>query len=197
MNQFNLPLVMKVRRNHGLEHATIHVLGERTGFRSVAGYTIPAGFFLIGNFTAGEITLAVEDALRRLRDGERHLAVHSGCGTNYVTSGFLAGTLALASAWFGADRRRSRVDQISNAAFAATIGIVFGQALGRWLQANVTTSSDMGGMSIQRVARVMDTPARVHFVDTACNLPARLSHPPSAAASAWHPYPPHPTSPPV
>ncbi len=111
MNQFDLPLVMKVRRNHGLEHATIHVLGERTGFRSMAGYSIPAGFFLIGNFTAGEITLAAEDALRRLRDGERHLAVHPGCGTNYVTSGFLAGTLALASAWFGADRRRSRVDQ--------------------------------------------------------------------------------------
>lgn len=112
MNQFNLPLVMKVRRNHGLEHATIHVLGERTGFRSVAGYSTPAGFFLIGNFTAGEITLAVEDALRRLRNGEKHLAVHPGCGTNYVTSGLLAGTLALASAWFGADRRRSRVDQI-------------------------------------------------------------------------------------
>ena len=166
MNLINQPLVSRVRRNHGLEHATIHVLGERGRLKAVAGYATPSGFFVVGNLEAGDIAAAAGEALRRLQAGQKHLAVHPGCGTNYATSGMLAGTLALFSVWLAGGRRQSKIDQLSNATVAATVGVLFGQALGKWIQANVTTSSDAQGMAIRRVTRILEAPARVHFVET-------------------------------
>ena len=170
MNVLESPIVYKTRRNHGLEHATIHVLTEHIGLRSMAGYSTPAGFFILGDLTTESIRSAVDEALQRMQGGQRHLAVHHGCGTNHATSGILAGTLALFTAWFGS-KRQSRWEQISNASMAAMIGIVVGQALGKWLQANVTTSGDMRGVSVKRISKIAESPTRVHFVETATNQP--------------------------
>jgi hypothetical protein len=166
MNLLRIPIVHDTRRNHGLEHATIHVLAERHVPRALAGYSTPAGFLIVGDVRADELRAAVDEALRRLRAGQKHLAVHPGCGTNYATSGFVAGALVLASASAGG-RRQSRLDQLSNAAFAATIGILIGQILGRWLQANVTTSGEMGGMNVREVRQVLLSPVKAHWVATA------------------------------
>lgn len=155
----------RTRCNHGLEHATIHVLAARGVARTMAGYSTPGGFFLVGRLETEGVVSAVNEALQRLLGGQRGLAVHPGCGTNYAVSGVLAGALTLATAGLGG-RRRSKLEQLSNAAFAATIGVVIGQSLGRWLQANVTTSSDMTGVRIARVTKLMDSPVTLHFVAT-------------------------------
>src|SRR5512139_3584722 len=90
MNLLELPIILPTRRNHGLEHATIHVLaGARPG-RSLAGRSTPFGFYLYGDVIADELLTAAQNALTRIRNGERHLVVHPGCGTNYLTYGAAA-----------------------------------------------------------------------------------------------------------
>ena len=87
--------INRIRRNHGLEHATIHVLSEGHKRFSAQGNSDHRGFHLniYGDVTEEEVAAAVAEAHRRLRAGERHLAVHPNCGTVLVTTAMLA-TLA-------------------------------------------------------------------------------------------------------
>ena len=87
--------INRIRRNHGLEHATIHVLSEGHKRFSAQGNSDHRGFHLniYGDVTEEEVAAAVAEAHRRLRAGERHLAVHPNCGTVLVTTALLA-TLA-------------------------------------------------------------------------------------------------------
>ena len=87
--------INRIRRNHGLEHATIHILSEGHKRFSAQGNSDHRGFHLniYGDVTEEEVAAAVAEAHRRLRAGERHLAVHPNCGTVLVTTAMLA-TLA-------------------------------------------------------------------------------------------------------
>src|SRR5581483_6864729 len=78
----NLPYVRRTRRNHGLEHATVHVLNKPVSGRSDAG-----GFWLMGDVSTSEVEAAAREALRRMQNGEHQLAVHPNCGTGLVTTG--------------------------------------------------------------------------------------------------------------
>ena len=85
-----LPVVSRVRRNHGLEHATLHVLSRRHPGQPLSGHSDTGGFWLVGNLPTEEVYSAAQEALVRLNAGERSLAVHQNCGTNYVISGSMA-----------------------------------------------------------------------------------------------------------
>ena len=74
MGLLDSPLIKKIRRNHGLEHATVHVLHRRLGRISVVGHSDWNGFTLYGPIDTSEIKLAAHEALRRLRQGETELA---------------------------------------------------------------------------------------------------------------------------
>ena len=89
----DLPLILETRRNHALEHATLHMLA-RTYKGNMAGHSNPTGFFLLGNFSTQDIWSNATEALERLRGGESGLAIHAGCGTNMATTALLAGTFA-------------------------------------------------------------------------------------------------------
>ena len=102
------PAISRIRRNHGLEHATIHVLTQKNPRRQMAGHSDAGGFWLLGNLTTEEVQQAATEALSRLRSGERDLAIHPNCGTNLVTSGLAAG-LAGAFAIGGARSGRERI----------------------------------------------------------------------------------------
>src|SRR5512145_2167377 len=112
MSVLNLPLVRRTRRNHGLEHATIHVLSSRFHGLSMAGRSTPNGFYIFGNVSTEEVRSAVDEGLQRMRNGEPHLAVHPGCGTNYLTSGVFAGLATFATVAFS---KRNRWEQLPNA----------------------------------------------------------------------------------
>lgn len=90
--------INRIRRNHGLEHATIHVLSEGHKRFSAQGNSDHRGFHLniYGDVSEEEVTAAVAEAHRRLRAGERHLAVHPNCGTVLVTTAMLATVAAQA-----------------------------------------------------------------------------------------------------
>lgn len=140
----------RVRRNHGLEHATIHLLAQRFPGTFLAGHSDPQGFWLFGEVPHEAVVQAAHEALERLRRGERHLALHPGCGTNYLTSGAMAG-LAGVLAMSGARNRRDRRERLPLVVLASTVALIFAQPVGMWLQEHLTTSGDPRGLEIVEV----------------------------------------------
>ncbi len=104
----DLPLILETRRNHALEHATLHMLA-RTRKGPLAGHSNPTGYFILGDVTTEELRAAAHEAWQRLNAGEHELAVHPGCGTNIATSLFFSGTLA----WLPLQGRRSTLGRLA------------------------------------------------------------------------------------
>ena len=147
--------VSRVRRNHGLEHATLHILAERLPGRPLAGHSDWRGFWIVGDIETADLNLAVNEALLRLNTGESQLAIHPFCGTNFVTAGVLAGGAA-ALAMFGAGRRfQQKLERLPLAISMATMALIFAQPLGMSLQKQVTTSGVPGTL---RVVRILSHP---------------------------------------
>ena len=161
----DFPPVLKTRRNHALEHASIHVLSAKYPQRHFAGHSNPTGFFLLGNVSTEEVETAVTQAATRLRAGEKGLAIHAGCGTNLATTLLLSGSLA----WLplmGSKSVRRRLWRMPFALAFAVLGFVLSQPMGPWLQANITTESDLGDLQITEIVPVRIRGVAVHRVIT-------------------------------
>ena len=161
----NSPWLLRTRRNHGLEHATIHVLTQKNPRRSVAGHSDAGGFWLLGDLSTEETRQAVDEALQRLRAGERWLAVHPNCGTNLMTAGLAAG-LAGGVAMRGADRRGAWMDRLPLAVLLSTLALLAARPLGMRLQQRVTTSGDPGPLQVISIQRSQRGALTVHRVET-------------------------------
>jgi hypothetical protein len=158
--------VGQIRRNHGLEHATLHVLAQRYPHMAAAGHSDMGGFWIIVNLPAEEVRSAVEEALRRLRNGESHLAVHPNCGTNIVTAGTLAG-LAGALAMFGVGRRgKDKLERLPLAISLATLALIAAQPVGMFLQSNVTTSGNPGALEVIEIKSSQRGRVQAHRIIT-------------------------------
>ena len=168
MNRFALPIVARVRRNHALEHATIHVLAEKHRPLKVVGRSTFSGYYLYGNLTTEAVTEAAQEAASRLRAGEHHLAIHPNCGTNLVAAGSMAGlaTFAVLS-----NSKRRKLELLPNALLAATAALVLARPVGPRLQAYVTTLADLGELTITGVRREDRRNVAVHFVETGYGSP--------------------------
>jgi hypothetical protein len=165
MTMLDIPLLSRIRRNHGLEHATINILSRRFPDRRLGGYSFPGGFLILGELPTADLREAVIQALARMNTGERHLAIHEHCGTNYVASGFVAGLLA----WLGMAGAKSKRDQVERLPLVialATFGFIFSQPLGPALQERITTSGDPQGLSIVDVFPIQFGPFALHRVIT-------------------------------
>ncbi len=147
----DFPIVRRTRRNHALEHATIHVLARKHRGLRVAGRSSDGGFILIGNVPEEQVEEAAYDALNRLKKGERNLAVHPNCGTNLVTSGFMA-TLA---GYVGLRGKNQQItpDRFSWAMLLVMVAIIASQPLGMSLQKHITTEGDPGDLEIVSIQR--------------------------------------------
>jgi hypothetical protein len=145
------PTVSRIRRNHGLEHATLHVLAERHPGVPMAGHSDSAGFWILGDLTMGDIEGSVQEALVRLQAGETKLAVHPSCGTNFATAGILAG-LAASLAMFGVGKRlRDNFERLPTAIVFATMALIVAQPLGLMLQEQITTSGNPGDLRVVEI----------------------------------------------
>lgn len=156
----DLPLILETRRNHALEHATIHLLGRQFPRQRMAGHSNPTGFFLFGNFETPEVWVATTEALERLRIGESGLAIHPGCGTNLATTLLLAGSFA----WFVLRGKKSTLTRILLLPFAVTfalVGVLLARPLGPWLQKYVTTEAKLGHLQIVDIIPVRQGVHRV------------------------------------
>lgn len=162
----NSSIFSRVRRNHGLEHATLHVLSHRFPQTALAGHSTAAGFRLIGDVDTEAVREAVNEALSRMRAGEQNLAVHPNCGTNFVTAGVFSG-LAGAASMFGVGRRtRDKMERLPLAAALATFALIASFPLGRVLQQHVTTSGDPGDLQVDTITVSHRAGMTVHTVLT-------------------------------
>ena len=142
----DLPFILETRRNHALEHATLHMLAH-THTGTMAGHSNPTGFFLLGNFSTQDVWAAATEALERLRGGESGLAIHAGCGTNMATTALLAGTFA----WSVLRLAKSTLMKIllmPLAVFFGVVGFLISRPLGPVLQQRITTEANMGNMQL-------------------------------------------------
>jgi hypothetical protein len=166
-----LPFVLETRRNHALEHATLHILAAKYPGRNMAGHSNPTGFFILGNLPTEEVRSAVQQALGRLRAGESELAIHAGCGTNLATSILLAATFA----WFALRGARSGAGRLLRAPFAvifALVGLVVSRPLGPVIQQRITTDADMGNLQVVDVRPSGHGRVSAHRVITKAGLGA-------------------------
>ena len=164
---FKQPRFARIRRNHALEHATIHVLSGRFPNKSFIGRSDPKGFFLYGDITRDEVRAATDEALARLRRGDAHLAIHPNCGTNLVTSGLLAGSASyFALIGIGNKNWRQRLDRLPMAITLTMISLIIAQPLGKAVQKHVTTDGDPGQLEIIDVREMHGVHGTTHRVLT-------------------------------
>ena len=143
----DLPFILETRRNHAIEHATLHMLAVKYPHQPMAGHSNPTGFFILGNLPTEDIHSAAGEALARLRAGESGLAIHPGCGTNLATTALLAGTLA----WLvlrGGKSLLGRLMRIPFALLFAVVGVLISRPLGPVIQQRLTTDAEMGDLQI-------------------------------------------------
>jgi hypothetical protein len=148
-----------------MEHATITILSRRFPNRPLAGLSDPNGFYLFGDVPGADVRDAVTRALTRLNNGERHLAVHPNCGTNFVASGSVAGLLA----WLGMAGARSNREKVERLPFVmalVVLGLILSQPLGPKIQERITTSGDPQGLSVVNVFPVQFGRFALHRVIT-------------------------------
>ncbi|NIM95133.1 MAG: hypothetical protein GTO18_15660 [Anaerolineales bacterium] len=159
--------VSRIRRNHALEHATIHVLSASNPRTTIVGRSDSKGFFLYTNLPQDVIEEGVQLALARLRAGERGLAVHPNCGTNLVTSGFLSGTAAfLSMQGIGNEKRSNPLDRLPMAILAALIGLLIAKPIGRSIQQHVTTDADPGSLEILSIRPMLNRRRKLYRILT-------------------------------
>ena len=161
-----LPMISHIRRNHGLEHATLHTLAFKLPQTMLMGHSDVGGFWIVGEVSSEMLHAAVQEAIVRLRSGERQLAIHPNCGTNYVTAGTLAG-LAGAAAMLGTGKSlQDKIARLPLAAALATMALLFSQPLGLLLQARVTTSGDPGSLEVISITHRQQGRMTMHRIQT-------------------------------
>jgi hypothetical protein len=161
-----IPFFSRVRRNHGLEHATLHILADRHPGQPMAGHSDFAGFWIVGDLEIDDLRSAVDEALRRLNAGENKLAIHPNCGTNFATAGVLAGSAAFMAMTGAGKGFREKLERLPLAMTLATVALMLAQPLGLAVQENVTTSGRPGQL---RIVKITAQPGRIkaHRVVTA------------------------------
>lgn len=164
MNPLDIPIIKRIRQNHALEHATIHILSWRYPNLKLMGRSTESGFYVYGDVDTEAVVAAASEALVRLQRGEEDLAVHPRCGTNLATSGVLAGLSAFLAL---AGKPKKRWTRLPEALTLATLAVVLAQPLGLIIQRYLTTSPDVSDVVIKRVKRFDRGRLRIHKVELA------------------------------
>ncbi len=138
-----------VRRNHGVEHATVAVLFTRTGPRRVAGRAARDGFFILGPIDDDLLLSCAQEALARMQRGERGLAISPHCGTNIAVTAALSSLATLRT--LSRHPERPLRDRFGDMFNASIVAIIAGQPIGRLVQRYLTTRADVQAMAIVEV----------------------------------------------
>ena len=143
------PIIRRTRRNHALEHATIHMLSRKNRRLRMAGRSSDSGFVLMGDVPTEQVEVAVEEALTRLNNGEHNWALHPNCGTNLVTSAILttsAGMIGLRSG-------SHTLDRFTWTMMLMMLALIVSQPLGMSLQKHITTKAEPGDLELVNITR--------------------------------------------
>ncbi|RLC80116.1 MAG: hypothetical protein DRI61_06470 [Chloroflexi bacterium] len=162
MKLLDIPIIRRIRQNHALEHATIHILSWRYPHLKLVGRSSESGFYVYGDVDTEAVAAAASEALVRLQRGEKELAVHPRCGTNLATAGILAGFSAFLAL---AGKSKRRWTRLPEALTLATIAVMLAQPLGLIIQRYLTTLPEVDDVAIKEVRRFERGGVRVHKVE--------------------------------
>ncbi len=143
-----------VRRNEALKHATMNVIEERFGPSGLNGVARESGFTLDGIAPLDIVLAAAEEGLRRLRAGERRLAIHRRCVTAIVTAGVLAAVVFL-GILLGIDRL-----SLLNVVLAVMVANMLAPFVGMFLQRLLPRYTDISHLRIVGLAERPLLPAK-------------------------------------
>lgn len=157
-------IIAHIRKNHAMEHATIHLLSEAMPGVSFSGYSFVRGYWILGKAELQEVQKAAEMAYARLNNGEKKLAIHPNCGTNIAMIGLCTAAAAMLTT-IGEDDDTSW-SRFSAYTTAGMIGALAGRPLGPKVQKYFTTDANVKDLSIVSINRgsVHGTP--YFFVET-------------------------------
>jgi hypothetical protein len=156
-----------IRRNHGLEHATIHLLSQSYPDRTFIGRSDIYGFLLYGAVETDTLSEFTNKALERLRAGDGALAIHPNCGTNLVTSALLASGATLL-AFMGSEGKgwRRRLERFPLAVANVILALIIARPLGTLAQEKLTTDGKPANLRVISVKRIEGTGMTLHRVLT-------------------------------
>ncbi len=138
-----------LRKNHGLEHATINVLEELFSYQGLAGYADEDGFYIIGADDEIKVENAARKGLERLKEGDNMLVVHDRCGTTITAANLASAVIFLIILFY------TGFFSIWTMLLAMLLANLVGPFLGKILQIHVTTSADVDTMKIVGAEREM------------------------------------------
>ncbi len=156
--------ITRIRRNHALEHATMHILMRDEPTLRLVGRSDWDGFTIYGDVDTQELRRAVAEGLVRLGGDERWLAVHPRCGTNLAVATLLAGGVALNAFWSPV---RSRWGRFLSTTVAAIAALLAARPLGTAAQRYVTTTPHIGGLRVRAIRRYTNGKLAIHRVSIA------------------------------
>lgn len=156
------------RRNHALEHATIHYL-EAKGVRRLSGRATRNGFRIFGRASVGEIRTAFGEVRRVVRDRGPLPYISRRCGSNVVTALGLSLLLLSAVALGGVVLQPPLAVRASALAVVILFFFVMRHGIGNWIQRRFFMMVDFDDISLRDIREVQPGPMEgrpVHFVET-------------------------------
>jgi len=162
----DVPVIRRIRRNHGLEHATIHLMSRRVRDLKMVGRSDAKGFWLYGEVDTDVVEDCVTQALNRMSNGEHRLAIHPNCGTNLVTVAFLGGIGAMVALTGSEKEQGGKWGRLPLVITMLMIALIFGQPLGMQIQEHVTTDGDPADLVVKEIRRVENAGLTMHRVET-------------------------------
>jgi hypothetical protein len=142
----DIPYIRRTRRNHGLEHAAVHVLSRRLKNVQMLGRSNDAGFVLYVDAPQEQVEAGVREALRRMQAGEHSLAVHPGCGTSRLTTGMATALTGIVS--LSGVSRRDAFNRLPFVMLMMMLAVLASEPMGIALQRYFTTEGDPGDLRI-------------------------------------------------
>ena len=158
--------VWKIRSNHSLEHATLHVLSTKVSSTRVSGLSDAGGFWLLGNLPTDLVLESAREALKRMQDGEKGLSIHEHCGSNLVPSIVVAGGLAWLAMSGTGDDLRKKTRRVPLAVLLALFGYEAAKPAGPVLQEKATSTDHLDKMCVREVRLYKPQNLVIHRVVT-------------------------------
>ncbi len=135
-----LSILQRVRRNHAIEHATMHLLGRTLRAPKLAARSDWRGITFYGDVDTRVLESALDGGMLALNSGHRALAVHPRCGS-MISASML---LAMLAGWLvQSDVKRKPTPTRGLLSIAGVTGaMLLAQPLGYAMQKHVLTDPD-------------------------------------------------------
>ena len=98
---------------------------------------------------------------------KRRLAIHPYCGTNFVTTGVIAGSLAWLFTLGRANSFKKKLDRWPLLVLVITAGAMLANPLGFKVQEKFTASGDPGNLVVKQIVRYERNGPMLHRILTA------------------------------